>query len=108
LFSHFLHMIPASVQSGASSITLAATAIAPLPQPNVERGQDELAVVGNLLDSKDAAATQSPSPFQVPENVADSNIVTWDSPHDPTNPHNWSVKYRWFITLLVSVNTFAA
>jgi hypothetical protein len=99
-------MALASVQSETSSIT--ATAIAPPPQSNVERGQDELAGVGNLLDAKDAAATQSPSPLQVPENVADPNIVTWDSPNDPTNPRNWSVKYRWFITLLVSVNNFTA
>ncbi|KAI0281088.1 MFS polyamine transporter [Russula brevipes] len=48
------------------------------------------------------------SPLPAPESEADSNIVTWDGPNDPTNPRNWSRKYKWFITLLVSINNLSA
>jgi len=51
-----------------------------------------------------ASPEQGPSP----ENEVDPNIVTWDSPCDPTNPRNWSSRARWFVTLLVSVTNLSA
>ncbi|KAG6888248.1 hypothetical protein C0992_009204 [Termitomyces sp. T32_za158] len=46
------------------------------------------------------------------ETSIDSRQVTWDGPDDPTNPQNWSTKYKWFVTVttaLLTVNvTFAS
>ncbi|KAI0275253.1 MFS general substrate transporter [Gloeopeniophorella convolvens] len=39
-----------------------------------------------------------------PAEEGSPELVTWDGSNDPENPHNWSVKYRWFITLLISIN----
>ncbi|OOF99256.1 hypothetical protein ASPCADRAFT_163364 [Aspergillus carbonarius ITEM 5010] len=29
-------------------------------------------------------------------------VVTWDGPHDPTNPQNWTYRQKWVATLVVS------
>ena len=39
------------------------------------------------------------------ETTIDANMVTWDSPNDPSNPQNWSVKYKWFVTFLCTLIT---
>jgi hypothetical protein len=39
------------------------------------------------------------------QDQADLNMVTWDGPNDPTNPHNWSKSYKWLITVLCCVMT---
>jgi hypothetical protein len=103
LFLRLLKMAMVSLQSEASSVT--AAECVQLPQPNDERQQEGLAGDNSLLDPKDTAVIPNPSPSQ---DEADSNIVTWDGPNDPTNPRNWSVKYRWFVTILVSINNFSA
>ena len=41
----------------------------------------------------------------LPEPTLDANMVTWDGPNDPTNPQNWSVKYKWLITVVCTVLT---
>lgn len=33
--------------------------------------------------------------------AADPNLVGWDGPDDPSNPKNWSFKYRCFIVIVV-------
>ncbi|KAF8649063.1 hypothetical protein AX16_006036 [Volvariella volvacea WC 439] len=35
----------------------------------------------------------------------DPNLVTWDGPNDPANPQNWSVSYKWFLTLVCAAMT---
>jgi len=35
----------------------------------------------------------------------DPNLVAWDGPNDPENPQNWSVRYKWFMTIVVIVMT---
>ena len=40
-----------------------------------------------------------------PELSEDPDKVTWDGPDDPENPQNWSVAYRWFITMGTVVMT---
>ena len=96
-------MAMVSLQSEASSVTAAESV--PLPHLNDELQQEGLAGDSDLLDPKDTAVTPSPSPSQ---DEANSNMVTWDGPNDPRNPRNWSVKYRWFVTVLVSINNFSA
>ncbi|KAL1605144.1 hypothetical protein SLS60_004687 [Paraconiothyrium brasiliense] len=36
----------------------------------------------------------------------DPNLIDWDSPDDPENPHNWSRGYKWFITAMLGMVTF--
>ncbi|CAA7270304.1 unnamed protein product [Cyclocybe aegerita] len=47
-----------------------------------------------------------------PAPTLDANMVTWDGPDDPTNPQNWSIRYKWLITavcIIMTVNvTFAS
>lgn len=33
------------------------------------------------------------------------DMVTWDGPADPLNPQNWSVRYKWLITIVCSLMT---
>lgn len=38
----------------------------------------------------------------------DSNLVTWDGPADPENPHNWPKHRRWMSTILIAMFAFIA
>jgi multidrug resistance protein len=38
----------------------------------------------------------------------DPNLVTWESPDDPANPHNWPKHRRWASTLLIAMFAFIA
>jgi MFS transporter, DHA1 family, multidrug resistance protein len=42
------------------------------------------------------------------ESTIDENMVTWDGPNDPTNPQNWSIKYKWLVTVVLIILTFDA
>jgi hypothetical protein len=87
--------------SMATSVT--STIIAPLPEPEYQPQQENTTRGDVHQDQYVALEKPSPTPSPTPEIEADPNIVTWDSPDDPANPRNWSVKYRWFLTLLISV-----
>jgi len=39
------------------------------------------------------------------EQMIDVNMVTWDGPNDPTNPQNWTIKYKWLVTLVIIIMT---
>ena len=41
--------------------------------------------------------------FLSSESTIDANMITWDSPNDPSNPQNWSIKYKWLITIICTV-----
>ncbi|XEV04776.1 hypothetical protein FSHL1_010063 [Fusarium sambucinum] len=50
---------------------------------------------------------QQSSPEPLPERHDENpNLVTWDGPRDPCNPHNWSRRKKWLSTILVSCFTF--
>ena len=34
---------------------------------------------------------------------ADANVVDWDGPNDPTNPHNWPSRKRWAHVVLIAM-----
>lgn len=39
----------------------------------------------------------------------EEEMIGWDGPDDPDNPQNWSVKYKWFLTMicvLMTVNVY--
>lgn len=49
---------------------------------------------------------RDPVPNTIPELPKDdSNMVTWDGPTDPTNPQNWSIRYKWFLTVVCIIMT---
>ena len=39
------------------------------------------------------------------ETTLDANMITWDGPNDPSNPQNWSNKYKWLVTVVCTVMT---
>ncbi len=43
--------------------------------------------------------------FASPSATLDANLVGWDGPDDPQNPQNWSVKYKWWITMMCIIMT---
>lgn len=40
--------------------------------------------------------------------IADPNLVTWNGPEDPTNPHNWPRHRKWTSVVLVAAFAFIA
>ena len=91
-------------QSGISLAAASTSTIAPLPELK-DQHQQKNPVKDDIHHDRDIVFVE-PSPKLSPtsENGANPNIVTWDSPNDPTNPHNWSFKRRWFVTVLISIN----
>jgi DHA1 family multidrug resistance protein-like MFS transporter len=45
-----------------------------------------------------------PSPVHS-ETTLDANMITWDGPNDLSNPQNWSIRYKWFVTVVCTVIT---
>jgi len=43
--------------------------------------------------------------FVSPSATLDANLVGWDGPDDPENPQNWSVMYKWLITVMCIIMT---
>ena len=39
------------------------------------------------------------------EQTIDVNMVTWDGPNDPTNPQNWTIRYKWVVTFIIIIMT---
>ena len=35
----------------------------------------------------------------------DPYMATWDSPDDPMNPQNWTIKYKWLVTVVCLIMT---
>lgn len=40
---------------------------------------------------------------ELPPPINDPHMVGWDGPNDPANPQNWSLKYKWFVTIVVII-----
>ena len=60
--------------------------------------------IADLDSQRNLAVTYESLPMN--SSVKDVNLVTWDGPHDPMNPHNWSFRRRWVATIAVSGFTF--
>ncbi|KAF8191270.1 MFS polyamine transporter [Pholiota molesta] len=68
-------------------------------QELTSRGEEEIVRYGG-------DEPRDPVPNTIPELPKDdSNMVTWDGPTDPTNPQNWTIRYKWFLTLVCIVMT---
>lgn len=56
-------------------------------------------------DPQDPLPSKStPLPF-LPKPNTDPSVVTWDGPNDPSNPQNWSLRYKWWLTIVCIVMT---
>ncbi|KAF7549924.1 hypothetical protein G7Z17_g6051 [Cylindrodendrum hubeiense] len=62
------------------------------------RGQDS-------CDSDRDLESSDPDPL-LGGTTEEPNLVTWDGPDDPMNPHNWTRNKKWVSTILVSCFTF--
>jgi DHA1 family multidrug resistance protein-like MFS transporter len=57
-----------------------------------------------IVDLERQAST--PATPSTVEAIQDENLVTWDGPNDMNNPMNWSIGYKWVITLMFGTMTF--
>ncbi|KAI0300489.1 MFS polyamine transporter [Multifurca ochricompacta] len=94
-------MTSTSHHSGFSSPT--PTVIASPPQPNNQRQQEGAGDDGHR-ELNDTLIKPTQVSLSAPGKETNPNVVTWDDSNDPANPRNWSLKYRWFVTFLISVN----
>ena len=39
------------------------------------------------------------------ETTVDANMITWEGPNDLLNPQNWSIKYKWLVTVVCTIMT---
>ncbi|TFK32378.1 MFS polyamine transporter [Crucibulum laeve] len=53
-------------------------------------------------DIHEPTPKSEPSPPTLP---TDTNKVDWDGPDDPSNPQNWSIRYKWIITMVCIIMT---
>jgi len=56
---------------------------------------------GDGIHEPPARTLQSECPGPPP--TKDPHMVDWDGTDDPTNPQNWSSKYKWFITIIAII-----
>lgn len=84
------------------------TVVASLSEPEDQRQRGNAVVDDVHHDPNVALEKPNLNPSPTPESETDTHVVTWDGPDDPANPRNWSLKYRWFVTGLISLNNFCA
>ena len=98
-----IHQSSVAIPTSATS-----TVVASLSEPEDQR-QRENALRDDVQHDPNVALDKpglKSSP--TPESEVDPYVVTWDGPDDPENPRNWSMKYRWFVTGLISLNNFCS
>jgi multidrug resistance protein len=73
--------------------------------PPIESEQRSLS-----LSSIERKPTQASKLRHTPSrrSTRDPNVVTWESPSDPENPHNWPKHRRWASTILIAMFAFIA
>lgn len=57
---------------------------------------------------EDLESNEKPQEVQQPQQqtAKDPNLIEFDGPDDPTNPQNWSPRYKWTVTTILSSVTF--
>ncbi|KAF2021667.1 MFS general substrate transporter [Aaosphaeria arxii CBS 175.79] len=66
-------------------------------------------IESSMPNERDVEATSPPLEKNVSSRTTtDPNLVTWDSPEDPANPKNWSMKRKWAATFIVSAFTLVS
>lgn len=78
-----------------------------VPQTDNEVTYEEIR--GGIPDERDVEAPpQTLEKKKSSRSIKDPNLVTWESPDDPANPKNWSMKRKWAATLIVSAFTLVS
>ncbi|KAF8340247.1 MFS polyamine transporter [Amanita rubescens] len=104
--------------SPKSSITFVHSRPVSSHRPNNESNDAELEVnppvyeeaewIEHEIEQYGGDEPQDP-PVKIPSKTShpatDPNLVGWDGPNDLDNPQNWSVRYKWFMTIVVIVMT---
>lgn len=70
---------------------------------DLENGQVSRDREGNQTTNDNAGA-----PILKEQEYSDSNLVDWDGPDDPENPHNFTRLRKWLITINMGVMAFCA
>lgn len=77
------------------------------PDPEIKNDEEEPQTLGVASYAEEEivkhGVDNAHGPPSSPKHEApgrSTNLVSWDGPNDPDNPQNWSVTYKWFITLL--------
>ncbi|KAI8652917.1 MFS domain-containing protein [Fusarium keratoplasticum] len=74
---------------------------APLPEPETETKDRS-----SLDDDRDLEGSVTSVELEAADAPQDPNVVDWDGPDDPANPHNWSRARKGGTIALVSAITF--
>ncbi|CAD6893765.1 unnamed protein product [Tilletia laevis] len=78
--------------------------LAPTAQSN-ESVDDVISRDANSDAEGDGEQAAEKKPADQDEDDESKNKVDWDDPNDPQNPQNFSLRYKWGLTLLVSLLT---
>ncbi|GKZ23771.1 hypothetical protein AbraIFM66951_004137 [Aspergillus brasiliensis] len=54
-------------------------------------------------ETEPTASSTSIEAGQLDDNLSNSNIIDWDGPQDPENPHNWPEHKRWAHVIVVAL-----
>ena len=68
--------------------------------PDLERA------AGNFANSDDEEGSSGSESEKQKAVEDESNVVGWDGPNDPENPHNWSLSRKYAVTIIYSMQTF--
>jgi DHA1 family multidrug resistance protein-like MFS transporter len=101
---------------GAKLRSASSSTIATEPEPPVSRPSSRLNTTRSRVSERrksfseqneemDDVEKQKTQDKQL-EAEKDPNLIDWDGPADPENPHNWSRGYKWFITGVLGIVTF--
>jgi multidrug resistance protein len=88
----------------------------PLPHSQLLRTYTNASCPAKLEQQSSSLASIESKPTQSTKlrhtqsrrSTRDPNLVTWDGPDDPANPHHWPKHRRWASTLLIAMFAFIA
>lgn len=81
--------------------------IPPMPEESQSSSAEEL--IKGVAENKDYDLERGEhiaAAVLVTEPTQDANLVTWDGPDDINNPMNWSICYKWLLSIMFGSMTF--
>ncbi|KAH7126691.1 MFS multidrug transporter-like protein [Dendryphion nanum] len=80
-----------------------------LDAPEVDNEVTYAEIRGGIPDEHDVEKLQPElEKKKSSRSIKDPNLVAWDSPEDPANPKNWSMRRKWAAVLIVSSFTLVS
>jgi len=77
-----------------------------LYEPSIDNPEALAAGFERRLDTYGPDFSQRPSPVDEP---VETKPISWDGPHDPKNPQNWSTSRKWLVMAvngIITVNVY--